>query len=113
MNFKLLRILTLLSLIILLLPFFQTCSDKELMKNSFLKNSPLLEVVKTKSIHQDSVLAIIDSDSKIREFQYTYNELKKKKQETVSRFISLRDEVTMNGYRTSGAKSKPHLNHTV
>ena len=99
MNFKLLRILTLLSLIILLLPFFQTCSDKELMKNSFLKNSPLLEVVKTKSIHQDSVLAIIDSDSKIREFQYTYNELKKKKQETVSRFISLRDEVTMNGYQ--------------
>ncbi|MCI9844735.1 hypothetical protein [Flavobacterium pectinovorum] len=99
MSFKLLKKLTLLSLIVLLLPFFQTCSDKELMKNSLLKNSPLSEVVKTKSIHQDSVLVIIDSDSNTKEFQYTFNELKKKKQETVNRFLSLRDEATMNGYQ--------------
>lgn len=97
MSFKLLKKLTLLNLIILLLPFFQTCSDKELMKNSLLKNSPLSEVVKT--IHQDSIFVMTGSDSKEKEFQYTFDELKKKKQETVDRFLSLRDEVTMNGYQ--------------
>jgi len=97
MSFKLLKKLALLNLIILLLPFFQTCSDKELMKNSLLRNSPLSEVVKT--IHQDSIFVITSSDSKEKEFQYTFDELKKKKQETVDRFLSLRDEVTMNGYQ--------------
>ena len=97
MSFKLLKKLALLNLIILLLPFFQTCSDKELMKNSLLKNSPLSEVVKT--IHQDSIFVMTGSDSKEKEFQYTFDELKKKKQETVDRFLGLRDEVTMNGYQ--------------
>ena len=76
MSFKLLKKIALLNLIILLLPFFQTCSDKELMKNSLLKNSPLSEVVKT--IHQDSIFVMTGSDSKEKEFQYTFDELKKR-----------------------------------
>lgn len=99
MNFKMLKKLTLISLIIMFLPFFQTCSDKELMRNSFLKNSPLHELAEPVEMIQDSVLVINDSDSIEKEFQYTFDELKKKKQETVVRFLNIRKDYTKNGYQ--------------
>jgi hypothetical protein len=99
MDFKMLKKLTLLSLVLLLLPFFQTCSDKELMRNSYLKDSPLHERSKPVEMVQDSVLLMLDSDSKEKEFQYTFDELKKKKQETVVRFLGIRNDYTKNGYQ--------------
>lgn len=100
MDFRMLKKLMIISLVILFLPFLQTCSDKEIMRNSFLRDSPLLEPVKaTESEYKDSVLVIIDKDSKEKEFQYTFDELKKKKQITVNKFLKLRNEFTKNGYQ--------------
>lgn len=60
-----LKKLSIISLLILFLPFFQTCSDKNISENTMLKNSPLLEEVKS------------DSKAKLngKEYNLTFEEL--------------------------------------
>ena len=52
-----LKKLTIASLFILLLPFFQTCSDKNITENSWLKDSPLAQPVT--SIYSDDPQIIV------------------------------------------------------
>ena len=93
-----LKKLTILSLIILALPFFQTCSDKNIMENSFLKNSPLeeelIEPTETKIVNGKEI-----EISQEKEYKYTFKELTEKKKETIRKFISLKKEMTSNGYQ--------------
>jgi hypothetical protein len=93
-----LKKLTILSLIILALPFFQTCSDKNIMENSFLKNSPLeeelIEPTETKIVNGKEI-----EISQEKEYKYTFKELTEKKKETIRKFISLKKELTSNGYQ--------------
>jgi hypothetical protein len=93
-----LKKLTILSLIILALPFFQTCSDKNIMENSFLKNSPLeeelIEPTLTKIVNGKEI-----EISQEKEYKYTFKELTEKKKETIRKFISLKKEMTSNGYQ--------------
>ncbi|MEN9876832.1 MAG: hypothetical protein RLZZ529_1829 [Bacteroidota bacterium] len=93
-----LKKLTILSLIILALPFFQTCSDKNIMENSFLKNSPLQEELikptETKIVNGKEI-----EISQEKEYKYTFKELTEKKKETIRKFISLKKEMTSNGYQ--------------
>lgn len=93
-----LKKLSILSLIIFALPFFQTCSDKNIMENSFLKNSPLAEVL----IESTEIKTVNGKEIEIpqeKEYQYTFKELTEKKKETISKFISLKKELTCNGYQ--------------
>lgn len=94
-----LKKLTILSLILLALPFFQTCSDKNIMDNSYLKNSPLEEDVlvatnNTKIV--DGKEVVIPQE---KEYHYTFKELTEKKKETIRKFVSLKKEMTSNGYQ--------------
>lgn len=94
-----LKKLTILSLIILALPFFQTCSDQNIMENSFLKNSPLEEDVlvtptETKIVNGKEI--VIPQE---KEYHYTFKELTEKKKETIRKFVSLKKEMTSNGYQ--------------
>jgi len=68
-----LKKLSIISLLILFLPFFQTCSDKNISENTMLKNSPLLEEVTNNP----------KTDLNEKEYNLTFEELtskKKKKQ---------------------------------
>ena len=94
-----LKKLTILSLIILALPFFQTCSDQNIMENSYLKNSPLEEDVlvtptETKIVNGKEI--VIPQE---KEYHYTFKELTEKKKETIRKFVSLKKEMTSNGYQ--------------
>ena len=94
MEFKILKKLTIVSLVILALPFFQTCSDKEIMNNGYLKNSPLSEVVHAPAESIDGKQIY----SEIKEYQYTSKELAEKKRETVDKFLALKNDLTSSGY---------------
>lgn len=94
-----LKKLTILSLIILALPFFQTCSDQNIMENSYLKNSPLEEdvlVTPTETKIVDGKEIVIPQE---KEYHYTFKELTEKKKETIRKFVSLKKEMTSNGYQ--------------
>ena len=94
-----LKKLTILSLIILALPFFQTCSDQNIMENSYLKNSPLEEdvlVTPTETKIVDGKEIVIPQE---KEYHYTFKELTEKKKETIRKFGSLKKEMTSNGYQ--------------
>lgn len=95
MNFKTLKKLTILSLIILALPFFQTCSDKNIMANDYLRNSPRQELVEatTDSVNKREI------DLKLKEFRYTSKELADKKREGLSKFLIVKKDMTNNGYQ--------------
>lgn len=84
-----LKKLTIFSLFILFLPFFQTCSDKNISENTMLKNSPLWEEVK------------IDSGEEIngKEYNLTLAELTVKKKKAITDFVKLKKELTLNGYQ--------------
>lgn len=96
MNYNMLKKLTIISLFILALPFFQTCSDKSIMSNSFLKNSPLLEPARTVT---DSVNGKEIDYSNEKEYNYTSKELADKKRETVNKFLIVKNDMTYNGYQ--------------
>ena len=89
--------LTILGLLILLLPFFQTCSDKSLMENSFLKNSILAEEVQPTEF-ETKTGEISEESKNLKEFHYTFQELKEKKQKTIKGFLAQKNEMTNNGY---------------
>jgi len=72
--------LTILSLFLLVLPFFQTCSDKNLMENSYLRNSTLTEEVQPTEFETKSGEILVDSKN-MKVFHYTSQELKEKKTE--------------------------------
>lgn len=91
-----LKKLTIISLFVLALPFFQTCSDKNIMENEYLQGSPLLEVVEPVV---DSVVGEKIYHSSEKEFHYTSKELANKKRETVNKFLILKDNMTSNGYQ--------------
>ena len=90
--------LTILGLLLLVLPFFQTCSDKSLMENSFLKNSILAEEVQPTELETKSGEISVESKNQ-KEFHYTFQELKVKKQKTVKGFLAQKNEMTHNGYK--------------
>ena len=89
--------LTILSLFLLVLPFFQTCSDKSLMENSYLKNSTLSELVQPTEFETKSG-EILEESKNLKEFHYTFQELKEKKQKTIKGFLAQKSEMTNNGY---------------
>jgi hypothetical protein len=84
-----LKKLTIFSLFILILPFFQTCSDKNISENSLLKNSPLSEEVK------------MDSKTELngKEYNLSFEELTQKKKKAITDFVKLKKELTLNGYQ--------------
>ena len=90
--------LTILSLFILALPFFQTCSDKNLMENSYLKNSTLVEEVQPIELETKAGERVVSSEN-VKEFHYTYEELKEKKQKTIKQFLLQKREMTNNCYQ--------------
>ena len=93
-----LKKLTIVSLLLLILPFFQTCSDKNLMENTLLKNSPISEQIKpieTEIFNGKEV----NTNQNVKEFHYSYDELKEKKQETIRQFLWLKKDMTKNGYQ--------------
>jgi hypothetical protein len=83
-----LKKLTIISLFILFLPFFQTCSDKNISENSMLKNSPLWEEVKSND----------KTKPNDKEYNLTFEELTQKKKKAITDFIKLKKELTLNGY---------------
>jgi hypothetical protein len=89
--------LTILSLFLLVLPFFQTCSDKNLIENSFLRNSTLTEEVQPTEFETKSGEILVESKN-MEEFHYTFQELKEKKQKTIRQFLLQKKEITNNGY---------------
>ena len=90
--------LTILSLFILALPFFQTCSDKNLMENSYLKNSTLVEEVQPTELEAKAGEKVVSSEN-VKEFHYTHQELKEKKQKTIKQFLLQKREMTYNCYQ--------------
>lgn len=83
-----LKKLTIISLFILFLPFFQTCSDKNISENSMLGNSPLWEEVKINDIAKPNG----------REYNLTFEELIQKKKKAITDFVKLKKKLTLNGY---------------
>ncbi|MBP4143194.1 hypothetical protein J3S90_15420 [Flavobacterium sp. P4023] len=84
-----LKKLSIISLLILFLPFFQTCSDKNISENKMLKNSPLWEEVKS----------ISKTEVNGKEYNLTFAELTVKKQKAITDFVKLKKELTLNGYQ--------------
>ena len=84
-----LKKLSLISLLILFLPFFQTCSDKNISENTLLKNSPLWEQVKNNPKIEISG----------KEYNLTFEELTLKKKKAITDFTKLKKELTLNGYQ--------------
>ncbi|KLT69881.1 hypothetical protein AB674_09235 [Flavobacterium sp. ABG] len=74
---------------ILFLPFFQTCSDKNISENRNLKNSPLWEEVKSVS----------RTELNEKEYNLTFAELTVKKQNAITDFVKLKKKITLNGYQ--------------
>ena len=89
--------LTILSLFLLVLPFFQTCSDKNLMENSYLRNSTLIEEILPTEFATKSGEVLVDSEN-VKEFHYTFQELREKKQKTIRGFLLQKHELTNSGY---------------
>jgi hypothetical protein len=83
-----LKKLSIISLLILFLPFFQTCSDKNISENKILKNSPLWEEVKNYP----------KTELNGKEYNLTFAELTLKKQKAITDFVKLKKELTLNGY---------------
>ena len=83
-----LKKLTIFSLFILFLPFFQTCSDKNISENSLLRNSPLSE----------KVIDNPKAENNGKEYNFTFEELTQKKKKTITEFVKLKKELTINGY---------------
>jgi hypothetical protein len=83
-----LKKLTIISLFILFLPFFQTCSDKNISENEMLKNSPLWEEV--------IVISKIEPNGK--EYNLSFEELTQKKKKAITDFVKLKKKLTLNGY---------------
>ena len=83
-----LKKLTIISLFILFLPFFQTCSDKNISENSMLKNSPLWEEVNSNDKTKPNG----------KEYNLTFEELTQKKKKAITDFIKLKKKLTLNGY---------------
>ncbi|WP_131701532.1 hypothetical protein [Flavobacterium sp. ABG] len=84
-----LKKLSIISLLILFLPFFQTCSDKNISENRNLKNSPLWEEVKSVS----------RTELNEKEYNLTFAELTVKKQNAITDFVKLKKKITLNGYQ--------------
>lgn len=84
-----LKKLTIINLLILFLPFFQTCSDKRISENSMLKNSPLWEEIKKNS----------KTELNGKEYNLTFEELTQKKKKAITDFVKLKKELTLNGYQ--------------
>ena len=84
-----LKKLSIISFLILFLPFFQTCSDKNISENKILKNSPLWEEVKKNS----------KTELNGKEYNLTFEELTLKKQKAITDFVILKKELTLNGYQ--------------
>lgn len=84
-----LKTLSIISLFILLLPFFQTCSDKNILENPLLKNSPLTE---EKNI-------VSKSELYEKEYILTFEELTQKKKKAIADFVQLKKDLTLNGYQ--------------
>lgn len=84
-----LKKLSILSLLILYLPFFQTCSDKNSIEGKTLMiHSPLAEE------ENNNPKTVIDG----KEFNLTFDELSLKKEKAIHDFIEIRKELTYNGY---------------
>ncbi|AWA31080.1 hypothetical protein HYN48_13840 [Flavobacterium magnum] len=81
--------LVVINLFILFLPFFQTCSDDNISHNKLLKNSPLSEVV------DENATEVSENE---KEFNYTFEELTLKKQETIKNFNDAKQDLMVNGY---------------
>jgi hypothetical protein len=84
-----LKKLTIISLFILFLPFFQTCSDKNISENTLLKNSPLTEEVKSE------FKTVLNG----KDYNLSFEELTKKKKKAINDFVKLKKELTLNGYQ--------------
>ena len=84
-----LKKLSLISLLILFLPFFQTCSDKNISENTMLKDSPLWEEVKSNP----------KTELNGKEYNLTSEELTLKKKKAITDFVKLKKKLTINGYQ--------------
>jgi len=76
---------TVISLFILLLPIFQTCSDKNITENTFLKNGPLSEPVT--SIYEVE-----------KNYNLSLDQLILRKKKAIDEFLKLKKKLTQNGY---------------
>jgi len=77
--------LTVIGLFILLHPIFQTCSDKTITENTFLKNGPLSEPVT--SIYKVE-----------KKYNLSLDQLILKKKKAIDEFLKLKKKITQNGY---------------
>lgn len=94
--------LSLFSLLILAFPFFQTCSDRNLLHNPYLKDNPLEEVTQISGTIKEEVtvgqLQIAPDSNPIKEYHLSFDELCKKKITAINLFNKRKKEMTSNGY---------------
>lgn len=85
--------ISLLSFVLLTLPFFQTCSDKNIIRNGFLKGGPASETVPVlpgKEMNVNDKVHHLSSD-----------ELLSLKEQAIEAFLKKKSALTYNGYEMS------------
>ncbi|UUC47239.1 hypothetical protein [Flavobacterium cerinum] len=82
-----------MSFVILMLPFFQTCSDKNIIHNRFLKDGPALEMIS--SFPEKEIKA------NEKEYHLSSGELFQLKEQAIETFLKKKKELTYNGYEMS------------
>lgn len=101
------RILSLFSLLIFFLPFFQTCSDKNIIENPYLKGGPLSEITQITVSTSDSPdpeeitvekVSLSKDSNTIKEYHLSFDELREKKLTAINLFNKRKAEMISNGY---------------
>ncbi|WP_264563925.1 hypothetical protein [Flavobacterium sp. N3904] len=101
------RRLSLFSLLILFFPFFQTCSDKNIIENPYLKGGPLSEITQitvstSDSPHPEKItvekVSLAKDSNSIKEYHLSFDELREKKLTAINLFNKRKSEMTSNGY---------------
>lgn len=85
--------ISLLSFVLLMLPFFQTCSDKNIIHNRLLKGSPALETV--------PLLPEMKINTNDEAYHLSSDELFLLKEQAIVAFLKTKSELTYNGYEMS------------
>ncbi|THF49879.1 hypothetical protein E6C50_11030 [Flavobacterium supellecticarium] len=86
--------ISLLSFVLLMLPFFQTCSDKNIIHNRLLKGGPALETVPLLSEQGINI-------NENKEHHLSSDELFLLKEQAIEAFLKKKSELTYNGYEMS------------
>lgn len=94
--------IALLSFVLFLLPFFQTCSDKNIIRNGFLKGGPASETV--------PVLPGMNSNTNEKEQLLSSDEVVLLKEQAIDAFLKKKSELTYNGYEMSFFSANAYAN---